>query len=157
MGDDAVSADLEESIDVMCKTLANLTGKLSDLTTQFAALKLLIPLAKKLDDIHEKVTALQASAFENSEQVRALNLTVACLEQGHRDGKQPSDPDPDGRIRTRREHTDHHEPDDTRDARPFSCAKLEFLLFDGRDDPLPWLNCCETFFRGQETPNNRKV
>ena len=28
-------------------------------------------------------------------------------------------------------------------------AKLEFPTFDGKEDPLPWLNRCETFFRGQ--------
>nr|CAB3499851.1 unnamed protein product [Digitaria exilis] len=72
---------------------SDLAGKLSDLTNQFAALKPLIPLAKKLDGIPEKVTALQASAFEQNEQLRALGLAVSRLEQRLRDGKQPSDQD----------------------------------------------------------------
>jgi hypothetical protein len=29
--------------------------------------------------------------------------------------------------------------------------KLEFLTFDGSEDPLNWLNHCEQFFRGQHT------
>jgi hypothetical protein len=29
--------------------------------------------------------------------------------------------------------------------------KLSFLTFDGKDDPLGWLNKCEQFFRGQQT------
>nr|CAB3448966.1 unnamed protein product [Digitaria exilis] len=91
--DGAVSADLEESIDEMGKTLSDLAGKLSDLTNQFAALRPLIPLAKKLDGIPEKVTALEASAFEQNEQLRALGLAVSRLEQRRRDGKQPSDQD----------------------------------------------------------------
>lgn len=29
--------------------------------------------------------------------------------------------------------------------------KLDFLTFDGKDDPLPWVSRCERFFRGQRT------
>jgi hypothetical protein len=29
--------------------------------------------------------------------------------------------------------------------------KLSFPTFDGKDDPLGWLNKCEQFFRGQQT------
>ena len=36
-------------------------------------------------------------------------------------------------------------------------AKLEFPTYDGKEDPLPWLNRCETFFRGQNTPNAHKM
>ena len=35
--------------------------------------------------------------------------------------------------------------------------KLNFLMFDGHDDPLPWLNRCEQFFRGQHTMEEDKV
>jgi hypothetical protein len=34
---------------------------------------------------------------------------------------------------------------------------LEFPSFDGKEDPLLWLNRCETFFRGQNTPERRRV
>jgi hypothetical protein len=39
---------------------------------------------------------------------------------------------------------DHH--DDLRNSlyRP----KLNFPRYDGESDPLPWLNCCESYFRG---------
>jgi hypothetical protein len=30
--------------------------------------------------------------------------------------------------------------------------KLEFLTYVGLDDPLNWLNHCEQFFSGQQTP-----
>ncbi|WVZ63767.1 LOW QUALITY PROTEIN: hypothetical protein U9M48_013374 [Paspalum notatum var. saurae] len=51
------------------------------------------------------------------------------------------------------------EPDDdaARDPRFHPRAKLDFPLYDGKEDPLPWLNRCESFFRGQHTPENRKV
>ena len=29
--------------------------------------------------------------------------------------------------------------------------KLSFPTYDGKDDPLGWLNKCEQFFRGQQT------
>lgn len=35
--------------------------------------------------------------------------------------------------------------------------KLSFPTFDGKDDPLSWLNRCELFFRGQQTPERDKV
>jgi hypothetical protein len=35
--------------------------------------------------------------------------------------------------------------------------KLEFLKFNGKGDPLPWLNCCERFFHLRRTPDDQKV
>jgi hypothetical protein len=35
--------------------------------------------------------------------------------------------------------------------------KLMFPTYDGLDDPLPWLNHCDQFFRVQETPVTGKV
>lgn len=36
-------------------------------------------------------------------------------------------------------------------------VRLEFPTFEDKEDPLPWLNRCETFFRGQGTPEPRRV
>jgi len=35
--------------------------------------------------------------------------------------------------------------------------KLVFPVYNGLEDPLPWLNRCEQFFRAQQTPNDGKV
>jgi hypothetical protein len=35
--------------------------------------------------------------------------------------------------------------------------KLLFLTYDGSEDPLPWLNHCDQFFRIQETLDAGKV
>jgi hypothetical protein len=35
--------------------------------------------------------------------------------------------------------------------------KLDFPLFDGKSDPLSWINRCEQFFRGQRTADTDKV
>jgi hypothetical protein len=34
--------------------------------------------------------------------------------------------------------------------------KLSFPTYDGKEDPLPWLNRCEQFFKGQRTPKSKK-
>jgi hypothetical protein len=35
--------------------------------------------------------------------------------------------------------------------------KLEFPIFDGKSDPLSWINRCEQFFRGQRTEEPDKI
>jgi hypothetical protein len=35
--------------------------------------------------------------------------------------------------------------------------KLSFPTYDAKEDPLPWINRCEQFFRGQKTPENDQV
>lgn len=35
--------------------------------------------------------------------------------------------------------------------------KLEFPTYDGKEDPLAWINHCEQFFRGQRTTETDKV
>ncbi|KAK3121330.1 hypothetical protein QOZ80_8BG0650860 [Eleusine coracana subsp. coracana] len=36
-------------------------------------------------------------------------------------------------------------------------TKLNFPHFDGEVDPLPWINTCETYFRGMKTLEEEKV
>jgi hypothetical protein len=35
--------------------------------------------------------------------------------------------------------------------------KLSFPIYDGKDDPLGWLNKCDPFFRAQRTHEGDKV
>jgi hypothetical protein len=35
--------------------------------------------------------------------------------------------------------------------------KLNFPTYDGKEDPLLWINRCEQFFRGQKTPETEQV
>jgi hypothetical protein len=35
--------------------------------------------------------------------------------------------------------------------------KLNFPTYDDKEDPLPWINHCEQFFRGQRTPETEQV
>jgi hypothetical protein len=55
------------------------------------------------------VVTLLSSAFENTEQLRALNLALIHVEAAQCNGKAPVDPGPcDGK-----EHVDETDPDDT--------------------------------------------
>ena len=47
---------LEATVDDMLTTLTDLAAKVSELATQTAALKPLLPLAKQLDGLPDKVT-----------------------------------------------------------------------------------------------------
>nr|CAB3461617.1 unnamed protein product [Digitaria exilis] len=88
MGDKSAAADLQATIDVMGKTLVDLAGTVNDLTIQFAALKPLLPLAKKLDGLPEKVATLQASAFEQSQEA-PFRLLWGC--DGDKNGQHKRD------------------------------------------------------------------
>jgi hypothetical protein len=52
--------------------------------------------------------------------------------------------------------TPHDDDDDEGTAVP-RYYKLSFPMFDGKDDPLGWLNRCEQFFRAQRTREADKV
>jgi len=56
----------------------------------------LLPQAKQLDGLPDKVTTLQAAAFEGSNQIAALNLAVSRLEKAQRGDKEPSEVDAPG-------------------------------------------------------------
>ena len=154
---------LETTVDEMLTTLTDLTAKVSELATQTAALKPLTPLAKQLDGLPDKVTTLQAAAFKGSNQIAALSLAVTRLEKAHR-GEEPaleeniasaSGPPPfrETPPLSRRDLDD----DGDDDPRFHPRARIEFPTFDGKEDPLPWLNRCKTFFRCQHTPERRRV
>ena len=168
---------LESIVDEMLTTLIDLAAKVSELATQTAALKPLLLLAKQLDGLPKKVTKLQAAAFEGSNQIAALNLTVACLEctqcgdneptredEAEGDASEhglskdtftsPSSPTPFREMPPLRlQNFD----DEAADPRFHPCARIEFPTFDGKEDPLPWLNCYETFFRCHNTQERRCV
>jgi hypothetical protein len=179
MGDDAKS--VADSLRELAATVNNLATKLDDPTVGVDRLAPLAPVASKLAALPEKVTALQSSALDNTEQVKALNLALYRVESAQRDckahvaedgddsgetGKAPPKPPPKSGA-TGEQPPFHHEPpprnpyreeeDDYTDTRFHPRARLEFPTFDGKEDPLSWLNRCETFFRGQNTPERRRV
>lgn len=124
-------------------------------------------MASNLAQLQEKVVTLQSSTFENAEQVWALNLALIRVET-QRDGKARVQEDNDSALESNAHdsppHTGHPPPrdyfreeeDDYNDTR-FHPTRLEFPTFNGKEDPLPWLNRYETFFRSQNMPERRRV
>jgi hypothetical protein len=47
--------------------------------------------------------------------------------------------------------------EDAREDFVLTTHKLEFLKFDGKGDPLPWLIRCERYIRLRRTPEDMKV
>lgn len=47
--------------------------------------------------------------------------------------------------------------DDADDSIPTQILKTDLPMFDGSDNPLIWLNRCEIYFRGNQTPSHRRV
>jgi len=60
----------------------------------------------------------------------------------------------------RLEQRQQHAPPDPRRDRPMGQArfhKLDFPKYDGTGDPMPFVNKCEHYFRGQRTMEEEKV
>ncbi|KAG8052947.1 hypothetical protein GUJ93_ZPchr0001g32067 [Zizania palustris] len=162
------------SSDGMKKLIEKLAAKIDDLKTFLDKLAPLAPVADQLATLPSKVVALQSSAFKNQEQVRALNLVLLRAENAQREGKAHTedngDTTGDGSINTSkqgpvpppendrspprdrfrqppREHgrRPYDDEEDAPDSRFHPRVRLEFPSFDGKEDPLPWLNRCETF------------
>ena len=75
--------------------------------------------------IPEIVDALESKLFEVFKEAPKTNNPPPHLYQGAQLGSSP--------MLTPRIH------------------KLSFPTYDGKEDPLPWINRCEQFFRGQKT------
>ena len=90
MGEGGEKNSIETTVDEMLTTLTDLAAKVSELAAQTASLKPLHPLVKQLDGLPDKVTTLQAAAFEGSNQIAALSLAVTRLEKAHRGEKEPA-------------------------------------------------------------------
>lgn len=66
----------QAQLDKIAKNLTSMAAQISNLARKMGALEPLVPLASKLGSLPDRLTQVQASAFEYSEQVRALNLAV---------------------------------------------------------------------------------
>ncbi|KAG8056472.1 hypothetical protein GUJ93_ZPchr0002g25606 [Zizania palustris] len=73
--------------DGMKELIEKLAAKIDDLKTSLDKLAPLAPVAEQLATLPSKVVALQSSAFENQEQVRALNLAILRAENAQREGR----------------------------------------------------------------------
>ncbi|KAJ1283624.1 hypothetical protein BS78_03G142700 [Paspalum vaginatum] len=140
-------------------------------------------LAARLDDLTKIVTASQ-QAFtisqqetrktlqQQGDQLKRLSATVARMDPASTGKGIDLEDDlspPDGSVvdqsakavistgKKPASTDDHVPPSSFHDDYFHPRAKLEFPIYDGREDPLSWLNRCETFFRGQHTADDRSV
>ena len=100
------------------------------------------------------MTTLQAAVFEGSNQIATLNLAMSRLEKAQRGDKDPSMDDVAGAAASAPGQLPFRETpplpcrdsndDDTADPHFHPRAASNFRHF--KEDPLPWLNRCETFF-----------
>jgi hypothetical protein len=162
----------------MKTALDKLVAKIDEMKVSLDRLAPLAPVVADLAKIPSKVVTLQSSAYETAEQVQALNLALYRVENSHREGKavliddddstahfpgekpkqgvkpnqkQPFQPPPKDRTARPPPHRgrgSYDEDEDAHDSRFHPRVRLEFPTFDGKEDPLTWLNRCETFFRG---------
>uniref|UniRef100_A0A0E0HXI0 Uncharacterized protein n=1 Tax=Oryza nivara TaxID=4536 RepID=A0A0E0HXI0_ORYNI len=70
----------QTQLDEIAKNLTSMAAQISDLARKMSTLEPLVPIAPKLSGLPERVTQVQASAFEYSEQVRSLNLAIQRVE-----------------------------------------------------------------------------
>jgi len=91
-------ATISTSLHDLATNVTNLSAKFEDLATKVDRLSPLAPVASKLADLPEKVVTLQSSAFESTEQVRALNLALIRVESAQRDGKAHVEDDVDATL-----------------------------------------------------------
>jgi len=179
--------DLKKELETISTTLRDLGAKFDDLAVKVDRPAPLAPVATKHAALLEKVVTLQSATFENMEQVHALNLALIRVESAQHDNKAPAQEDVDATddsVNNQRDHGPKPPPRTDPPFQPLPCTEptfrppprdrfreeddyvdshfhprvhLEFPTFDGKEDPLPWLNRCETFFRGQNTPERRRV
>jgi hypothetical protein len=173
------------SSDGIKEALEKLTAEIKDLKTAQQEIKSpldklapIVPVVDQLAIVPSKVVTLQSAAFDNAEQVRALNLALIRVENLQREGKAAVAEDADASDHSAnfapKAGSKQHKPppectrdwtldqsrggdeDQNDDNRFHPRVCLEFPTFDGKEEPLPWLNRCETFFRGQGTPETRR-
>jgi hypothetical protein len=101
-----------------------------------------------LQPLCEQVPQLTTTIAEQGHQQITLQLALGHVENSLADNGA-------GRPHCRRA-TQGEDEDVGEDFVP-TMHKLEFPKFDGKGDPLPWLNHCECYFKLCHTPEDKKV
>jgi hypothetical protein len=105
-----------------------------------------------LQPLRDQVPQLAMTLAEQVQQQIALQLALTCMENSLHDGG-------GGRHARRRgaNVNDTGAGDEVGAGGGNTTHKLELPKFDGKGDPLPWLNRCEQFFRLRRTPDDQRV
>ena len=107
-----------------------------------------------IEALKEQAAANQAAIADLKDQAATNQLSIAHLEKGS------SSLNKEDRVAAKQSPHPHRSSpsglEGTGEWKP-RFHKLEFPIFDGSEDVLPWLTRVEQFFDGQGTPESGKV
>ena len=167
------------TMDAVLKALEDMKTTMTQMNSTMETLAPLAPSVADLAALPGKVSDLQKSMKDAGDHLQSVSVAVKRLESGDRssgssnqnyrpppmcDSKLKGAADDDGVLGSpppvfstppiqplQQPRVDQYEED------RFLKPKMVFPSFDGTCDPLPWLNRCELYFRGHNTPEHRKV
>ena len=165
------------TMDTVLKALEDMKTTMTQMNSTMETLAPLAPSVADLAALPGKVADLQKSMCDAGDQLQSVSVAVKRLESGDqsssssnqnyrppplRDPKQKGAADDDGILLPPpfssptiphgfQQRVEQYEDD------RFLKPKMLFPTFDGMGNPLPWLNRCELYFRGHNTPEHRKV
>uniref|UniRef100_A0A0A9GMD0 Retrotransposon gag domain-containing protein n=1 Tax=Arundo donax TaxID=35708 RepID=A0A0A9GMD0_ARUDO len=163
-------------MEALQKSIQDLNAVVATLNKTVEALAPLVPHAADLAALPATMKSVQESLKNTDEKMQDIDAVIQTL-----DGKNPGStstgaeqqkgagvlgakPDPSASSNVPKFHHQRHENNsrnqkrlDTEERFPTRVLKLDFPTYDGTGDPLAWLNRCELYFRGQNTPEERRV
>ncbi|RLN34430.1 hypothetical protein C2845_PM03G27840 [Panicum miliaceum] len=168
-------------MEALQKSIEDLTAMVTKMNTTVGALAPLVPSVSALAALPDSVSSLEKSVKDAGDRLQSVSVSVRRLEEGDFSsgssigGKQknktddgllgqpppqphfaPPPPQPHFAPPPPNQH--HHRQEDRLEEDQFLLKpKMTFPLYDGVGDPLPWINRCELYFRGHNTPAHRKV
>ncbi|CAO2041786.1 unnamed protein product [Urochloa humidicola] len=139
----------ETKVDTMMKSISELSGRMERLekgkSTAFDS------QAREEEERRKKAAELRKQALEAA----AAAAAKVMEEAGHGDSSSSID-DVISQLGKLSSDTLPKPSFAIKDS-PTTTIKLSVPYYDGKEDPLPWLNKCEQFFVGHGTAENKKV
>ena len=165
-------------MEALQKSVDDLKTLLEKMSTTVSALEPLVPSVASLVALPTSVDSLQQTMKEAGDHLKSVSVAVKRIETGDRSsgssGPQHTTED-DGILGPKPQFTYPQPPppyprpppvqqrfggphlDTMEDDPSFLKPKMVFPSYDGTSDPLPWLNRCDLYFRGHNTPEHKKV
>ena len=165
-------------MEALQKSVDDLKTLLEKMSTTVSALEPLVPSVASLVALPTSVDSLQQTMKEAGDHLKSVSVAVKRIETGDRSsgssGPQHTTED-DGILGPKPQFTYPQPPppyprpppaqqrfggphlDTMEDDQSFLKPKMVFPSYDGTSDPLPWLNRCDLYFRGHNTPEHKKV
>jgi len=162
-------------MDALQQSIEDLKTLMEKMNTTVSALEPLVPSVASLVALPTSVESLQQTMKEAGDHLKSVTVAVKRLEVGDRSsgssdtqksaeddgvlGPRPRHPPPPPFPRPPPVQARYGAPrvDLVEDEQSILKPKMVFPSYDGTGDPLPWINRCDLYFRGHNTPEHRKV